>query len=213
MWSKERSTASPHRPRYVDRRTPVAPNLFGALEGLGGDGRRRHRQMGGHVRQDERQHLARVHREVGKRFEILAVKSGETTVRRTAMFRTGYCAKGCRARVGSLTESTARNRNRSTNSKCIATTPRSPRTSRTTLRVFSGDRHEVNDRCSPVFGLPRRLEDQGALSIPPRAALDHRHRLNQPATIGGSSEQRREAGGRIEPRPTQPVDRPGPGST
>jgi DNA-binding CsgD family transcriptional regulator len=54
-----------------------------------------------------------------------------------------------------------------------------------------------------------RLEDQRVVAIAPRDPCRAIDRGDQPAAVLGTSEQRGEAGARIEPRPAQPVDRSG----
>ena len=73
--------------------------------------------------------------------------------------------------------------------------------------VLASRRHEIDEGDDALTGLHRGFEDQGVIAIAARDARGLARGRNQPATVFRSTQQRRKACARIEPRPTQPVDR------
>ncbi len=67
-------------------------------------------------------------------------------------------------------------------------------------------RHEVHQAHRPLARLELRLEHQRPLAVPTGGTADLALRRDQPATVALVSEERGEAGRRVEPRHAQPVD-------
>ena len=80
------------------------------------------------------------------------------------------------------------------------------------VRVAAPWRHEIQHRNRTRRGFHHRFEDERAVSIRP---FDRGARLgsfDQPSAVIRSAEECSKAGGGVESRPAQPVDRPGPGN-
>ena len=70
-----------------------------------------------------------------------------------------------------------------------------------------GDRHEIDHRGRSAGAAELGFEDQRVAAVAAAGLMGLGARSDQPAPVIGSAEQRREAGGRIEARHAEPVDR------
>ncbi len=85
--------------------------------------------------------------------------------------------------------------------------PREPFDDAHDVRRVAAWRHEVDHADAPLCGLPLGLENERRVAV----AADRARRLDrrdEPAPVTPVSEQRREAGVRVEAREAAPVDRP-----
>ena len=103
----------------------------------------------------------------------------------------------------------ARSRTAESISVRIFTRPRSPRTSRTMSELRPRGGMKSMSVTDAVAGLHLRFEDQRVAAIAAADAGVRAGGFNQPASVLGRAEQRGEARGGIEARPTEPINRTG----
>ena len=69
------------------------------------------------------------------------------------------------------------------------------------------ERHAVDDADAAAAGLEVGLQDERVRAVAPLGALHRRLGSDLPASVLGATQQCREAGGRVEARHAEPVDR------
>ncbi len=186
------------RPRY-----PVGPEALRLALGAVGVLGARAGPVGRVVREDERDPLARRHLEPGPDGALLV----HHLDRGVELQRVGA---GDRRDVGAVDRGPRRDR------PVVEPRPQLGRHAHAPGHALDdahdvgyavAGRHEVDDADPPVGRGPLALQDEGVPAVAPGGARPAARRRQPPEPVLRPAEQRREAGGRVQPGQAQPVDR------